>query len=303
MVTKKEKQARSRLKDQWMAFLNQREGILKRRKHGRSLSEDDVEQMFEELFKRPLGYNIWQIGRQQDYADRTLEGQGLKLAVIEIKSFNAFSNHDELESALIQAARYADRHRTPNLIVFDGRNLVLALRRKEVDDIVITLWEECQGEQGPPPNLFYFTHFGLFRYPKEPIETVTYIADDDDKLYRSHHGEKLHYTCYAHIGDLRSKTTWKLPYRNPDGSVDKNRLGHATNYLLSPGGYRGKLADEEENITEGDRLNAALKLAKAYKEIGRWYEAKEGFYDENKPKPIPLLWRYLFQQGVRLENL
>ncbi|MFB6214305.1 MAG: hypothetical protein ABEI54_00405 [Candidatus Bipolaricaulia bacterium] len=300
MTTKKEKQARKRLKSKWGDFNEQKGGILARRKHGRSLSEDDVEQMFEELFKGPLGYKMWQVGRQQDYADRTLEGQGLKLAVVEVKSFRAFDNEDELESALVQAARYGDRHRTPNLIAFDGSNLVLTLRRKSKDDIMIALWEELEDGQTPPSDLFYFTHFGLFRYPKEKKDSFSYVAEEDSKLYRTHHGEKLHYTCYAHIGDLTSKTTWKLPYRNPDGSVDEKRLGHATNYLLSPGGYRGNLADEKENITEGDRFNAALKLAKAYKEVGKWREANEGFYNAEKPTPVQLLWRYLYQNGVEI---
>jgi hypothetical protein len=41
------------------------------------------------------------------------------------------------------------------------------------------------------------------------------------------------------LGDIRNKGTWIAPYRNPNGSIDTKRLGHAVNYLLSPGGYRG----------------------------------------------------------------
>lgn len=303
MVTKKEKRARNRLKGKWEDFNRQKNGILSRRKHGRSLTEDDVEQIFEELFKGPLGYDMWQIGRQQDYADRTLEGQGLKLAVVEIKNYQAFENESELEDALVQAARYGDRHRTPNLVAFDGHNLVLALRRKSEDDIAVTLWEKLDNSEEPPSNLFYFTHFGLFRYPKKEKQIIPYDAREDSKLYKTHHGEKLHYSCFAHIGDLRSKSTWSLPYRKPDGSVDENRLGHAVNYLLSPGGYRGNLADEKEEFTEGGRFYVALTLAKAYKEIGKWREAREGFYTEDKPTPIQLLWRYLYQNGVELEEV
>lgn len=106
------------------------------------------------------------------------------------------------------------------------------------------LWEELGLEEGPPANLFYFTHFGLFRCPKEEQRTIPYDAEEDEELYKTHHGEPLHYSCFAHVGDLRSKSTWKLPYREADGSIDEKRLGHAVNYLLSPGGYRGNLADD-----------------------------------------------------------
>lgn len=154
MATEKEREARARLKEQWADFIGQKQGILQRRSHGRTLSEDDVEQMFGLLFQGPLGYDIWQIGRQQDYADRTLEGQGIKLAVVEIKRYRAFERVDELDSALIQAARYADRHRTPNLIAFDGDNpstgsghrLVLALRRKLMDDVPARWAPSCCGK-------------------------------------------------------------------------------------------------------------------------------------------------------------
>lgn len=304
MVTKKEKNARNRIQENWPDFQQQVQGILDRREHGRSLAEADVEQMFERLCADVLGYSQWQIGRQEDYADRTLEGQGMKLAVAEIKQYKAFDDDDALEDALIQAARYADRHRTPNLIAFDGYNLVLALRRKPQDDIAIMLWETLDPtENEPPENLFYFNHFGLFRYPKEELRTLTYDAAEDEELYKTHHGEQLHYSCFAYVGDLRTKSTWKMPYRNPDGTVDTNRLGHAVNYLLSPGGYRGNTADEADHIDEGDRRLAALKLAQAYKEIGKWEADREGFYSDEKPTPLQLLWRYLYQQGVEADQL
>lgn len=225
----------------------------------------------------------------------------MKLAVVEIKSYRAFDRRSELEDALVQAARYADRHRTPNLVAFDGHELVLALRRRPRDDIAVMLSLALDAEASEPPeDLFYVNHFGLFRYPKEVQFTVAYDATEDDELHRSHHGEQLHHDCYAYVGDLTRKSTWKLPYRNPDGTVDVNRIGHAVNYLLSPGGYRGSTADELDGFDEGDRLLAALKLADAYREVGRWEPDREGFYAAEKPTPIQLLWRFLYQKGIDL---
>lgn len=232
MVTKKERQARSRTQEGWPDFCDFVQGTLDGRHHGQTLQEADVEQVFERLAGDLLGYGPDQIGRQQDYADRTLHGQGMKLAVVEIKSFGAFERDAELEDALVQAARYADRHRTPNLVAFDGENLVLALRRAPRDDVAVVLWETIDPDAADPPEeLFHF------------------------------------------------------------------------NYLLSPGGYRGNTADESEQIDEGDRLLAALKLARAYDEVGKWEVDREGFYSDEKPTPVQLLWRYLYQKGVTADQV
>ncbi|MFB6079581.1 MAG: hypothetical protein ABEJ81_01065 [Haloferacaceae archaeon] len=299
MVTKKERRARDRIRDAWPDFCDFVQGTLDGRHHGQTLQEADVEQMFERLAGDVLGYGPDRIGRQQDYADRTLHGQGMKLAVVEIKSYGAFERRTELDDALVQAARYADRHRTPNLVAFDGVDLVLALRRRDRDDVAVMLREEIDPDaDAASENLFYFNHFGLFRYPKEEQTVIEYDATEDDELHRTHHGEQLHYDCYAHVGDLTRKSTWKLPYRTPDGTVDENRIGHAVNYLLSPGGYRGNTADELEGFDEGDRLLAALKLARAYDEVGKWEADRRGFHSAEKPSPVQLLWRYLYQNGV-----
>jgi len=304
MVTKKEREARTRIQDGWPAFCAYVTGTLDGRRHGQTLTEADVEQVFERLASDLLGYGPDQIGRQQDYADRTLHGQGMKLAVVEIKGFGAFERDGALEDALVQAARYADRHRTPNLVAFDGQNLLLALRRRQRNDIVVELRERLDPDaEAAPENLFFSNHFGLFHSPDEDHETIPYDASDDDELYRMHHGEPLHYDSYAYVGDLTQKSTWKLPYRNPDGTVDESRIGHAVNYLLSPGGYRGNTADESGYIDEGDRLLAALKLARAYREIGRWEADPRGFYTAAKPTPVQLLWRYLYQRGVAGETV
>lgn len=304
MVTKKERAARERIAEEWEGVCEYANATLDSRRHGQTLQEADVEQLFERLAGDLLGYGPDRIGRQQDYADRTLHGQGMKLAVVEIKPYRAFETDGELEDALVQAARYADRHRTPNLVAFDGRELVLALRRRDRDDVAVALRLELDyAAADPPADLFYVTHFGLFRYPKEEVRTVAYDAADDAELHRSHHGERLHYRCYAHVGDLTRKTTWKLPYRDADGSVDADRVGHAVNYLLSPGGYRGNTADESPEIDEGDRLLAALKLARAYDELGKWEADREAFYDAEKPTPVQLLWRYLHQKGVAASHV
>lgn len=109
----------------------------------------------------------------------------------------------------------------------------------------------------------------MFCHPTEELLILPYNASEDASLYKTHHGVKLHYSCFAYVGDIRDKGTWKAPYRNSDGSIDVKRLGHAVNYLLSPSGYRGKQASRQ-GIPEAATPLVALRLACAYKEIGKW---------------------------------
>ncbi|MBM3476060.1 MAG: type I restriction enzyme HsdR N-terminal domain-containing protein [Armatimonadetes bacterium] len=70
--------------------------------------------------------------------------------------------------------------------------------------------------------------------------------------------------CHAYVGDPSRKSTWKLPYRLADGSIDVPRLEAAT-AALSPGGHRGRPVElPTEALAEVRR-----KLREAYEELGR----------------------------------
>lgn len=88
-----------------------------------------------------------------------------------------------------------------------------------------------------------------------------------------------------------------MPYRNPDGSVDTEHIGRAVNFRLQPGGYRGQKASRQR-IPEAATLLCALRLARAYKEIGRWRRPERAFSGGEKPDPQALLWLYLHQHGI-----
>ncbi|RKY69843.1 MAG: hypothetical protein DRQ24_10255 [Candidatus Latescibacterota bacterium] len=69
--------------------------------------------------------------------------------------------------------------------------------------------------------------------------------------------------CFAYVPDPDKSNTWKLRYRNPDGSVDVNHLSAAV-AALSPGGFRGRrVRIPPEHLPEVKK-----KLLEAYKEIG-----------------------------------
>ncbi|RKX62366.1 MAG: hypothetical protein DRP41_07380 [Thermodesulfobacteriota bacterium] len=70
-------------------------------------------------------------------------------------------------------------------------------------------------------------------------------------------------TCFAYVPDPNKPSTWKLRYRNPDGSVSPSHLAGAV-AALSPGGFRGK----KVNIPEKDLPKVKETLLSAYFEIG-----------------------------------
>lgn len=200
-----------------------------------------------------------------------------------------------LTPVLRQAARYAHRHRTPHLMAFDGQTLALG-RLSEERVILCNLIVNLEKNQ-PPEELFFFTQYGLFHSPECVLFSVPFVPSLDEALRKTHHGVALPYTCFAYVGDLRNKQTWKMPYREADGSVDTKRIGHAVNYLLSPGGYRGQKADNHVIPVAATTL-VALRLARAYKELEQWKKPAVLFKPGGKPSPQELLWTYLYQQGL-----
>ena len=296
--TKIEENIRDHLDKEWPAFRGRCNRITSKLDQGMRLHEKDIETIFQALAEGPLGYEIEQLNTQQNYADYALIDRGLKLAVIEIKSFQLFADDikcPQLQSALVQAARYANRHRTPYIMAFDGQTIVLArVESSNMINVYLSVNIECDSA---PPELFFFTQYGLFQYPIDVLCTIPYDASDDEGLYKNHHGVKLHYSCFAYVGDIRDKATWIAPYRNEDGSVDTNRIGHAVNYLLSPGRYRGQKATSQR-IPDAATPLVALRLAKAYKKIGKWNKPESLFGFGGKPDPQCLLWTHLYQHGL-----
>lgn len=69
--------------------------------------------------------------------------------------------------------------------------------------------------------------------------------------------------CFAYVPDETKPSTWKLRYRNPDGSVSPSHLAGAV-AALSPGGFRGKRVE----IPSKDLPQVKKKLLEAYKELG-----------------------------------
>lgn len=101
-------------------------------------------------------------------------------------------------------------------------------------------------------------------------DVLSQIEPERDRKRAAKKEEKKVYTkkglpavCFAYVPDETKPSTWKLRYRNPDGTVSPTHLAAAV-AALSPGGFRGKRVEiPPEHLAEVKR-----KLYEAYKEIG-----------------------------------
>lgn len=69
---------------------------------------------------------------------------------------------------------------------------------------------------------------------------------------------------WAYVGDAEDPQTWKLRFREADGSVSRRDLGRATAHL-SPGGFDGRRLE----CPEADLPEVKRRLREAYAEIGQ----------------------------------
>lgn len=200
------------------------------------MSEKDVEAVFDKLLTGPLGYTPDQISRQPDYADYVLMSRDFKVAVAEAKGWEYFRKKDNLLKALGQAANYADRHRVANLIAFDGESVVLAIRAESEISVLLDL---KVNSPDPADDLFYLTLYGLSKLPTEKLFSFEHFKANASGDFKTHHGVSLPRSAFAYIGDIHNKSTWKMPYRNADGTVDTARIDKAVKLFAVSRGLQG----------------------------------------------------------------
>lgn len=75
------------------------------------------------------------------------------------------------------------------------------------------------------------------------------------------------------------------------------RLGRTVNYIFSYRGY-GRRKGSSERIPNAATPLVALRLARAYEEIGKWKRHESILKGGEKPSPQALLWAYLYQCGL-----
>ncbi|MBT9168780.1 MAG: hypothetical protein DDT19_02128 [Syntrophomonadaceae bacterium] len=130
-------------------------------------------------------------------------------------------------------------------------------------------------ETEPPVDLWWLSVHGIYRersdiqgaelqlLPKAPKEEVG-EAEEPAEEELLHPKYMIPARCFAYVGHAGKTTTWKLPYRLIDGSIDEKRLPKAIQAILS--NYRGV---KVSGIPEEDIPMVLLRLARAAASIGR----------------------------------
>jgi hypothetical protein len=240
-----QKKTIERIKANWGPFLVKRRERLVQRERNGSAAEKVAENIVEDLLTTVLDWPIDSLNHQLGRADIVLTRLGIKHLVIEVKRPGSLVwNVASVHAALEQARGYADRQNVRCVAVSDGEMFYAAdIRGGGLDARV---WAKLDDET-PPESLWWLGVHGIYRERadrsdaalREPIKPKCEPDDslrppDQGLLHRKYH---LPARCFAYVGDSTKPSTWKLPYRLIDGSVDKSRLPKAIQAILT--NYRG----------------------------------------------------------------
>jgi hypothetical protein len=259
-----------RIRASWGAFcVKRRERLAQQERHGIA-AERVAENIVEDLFTMVLDWPLSDVNNQVEYADLLLTSLGIKYLLIEVKRPGALAwSRRAVEAALAQARRYADEQKVSCVAVSDGYMLYAAdvvdggLR----DRLLVSL-----DSHDPQEALWWLSVHGIYR-PRESSEADSLSLSEpasapespslpnDDILHPKY---RVPASCFAYVGHAAKTSTWKLPFRTPDGNVDLARLPKAIQCILS--NYRGvKVSGIPENAVP----DVLVRLANAAASLGK----------------------------------
>jgi hypothetical protein len=233
-----------RICSNWSAFAEKRrERLAQQDRHGIA-SEKVAENILEDVFTEVLDWHLSDLNNQVDFADLVLTSNGVKYLVVEVKRPGSLAwNRRAVEAALDQALRYAAEQKVKRVAVSDGVMLYAA----EVehgglkDRVFVSL-----ASSDPQESLWWLSVQGIYR-PREEGDAALRLLPDlapaagpAEELEPSgllHPKYQVPAHCFAYVGSASHTSTWHLPYRLADGSVDQKRLPKAIQAILS--NYRG----------------------------------------------------------------
>ena len=260
-----------RIRENWPNFLAQREErLVQQQRHGVA-SEKVAENILEDLFTIVLDWSLSDLNNQVGYADLLLTRLGLKYLIVEVKRPRALAwNRRAVDAALDQALRYAHEQKVKCVGISDGVMLYAAdIHHGGLKDRVFVSLET----QNPPEELWWLSVHGIYRpnestnaslriLPEEPEKTALLASLPADSVV--HPKYKIPAHCFAYVGNANDYTTWKLPYRLADGSVDLKRLPKAIQCIIS--NYRGA---KVSGIPEDDIPEVLVRLGRAAASLGK----------------------------------
>lgn len=254
------------ISESWPAFLQaRRQHLLQGQRFGR-VPERATEEILRELFTSVLDWPPEHVNWQVQRADIVLTSPGVKWLVVEAKRPGKLTwNEQAVHAALGQARRYAAEQHVRCVAVSDGDMLYAA-------DVVHgglrpRLLVSLAGDPAPE-ELWWISMHGIYRdrpdgerngYRPLPVTPEPERAGADAPSAEILHPRyQRPARCFGYVGDASKPTTWKLPYLEPDGSVDVRRLPAAISAVLKS--YRGVRV---KGIPEAAMPDVLVRLARA----------------------------------------
>ncbi|MHB8346131.1 MAG: hypothetical protein ACYDHM_02925 [Acidiferrobacterales bacterium] len=261
-----------RLPVSWPTFLRQRQSRLAQQERNGIAAEKVAENILEDFFTIALDWTIGDLNNQLQYADIVLTSRGIKRLLIEVKRPGSLRwDQPSLEQALAQARRYADEQRVHSIAVSDGTlfyaadivNGGLQHRARLLLDASVyspdVWWVSVDGIYRPPMSLAK----PEAALEAESLERAANSAPQPEAIPTLLHPKyKVPAECFAYVGDASKTATWKLPYRNLDGSVDEKHLSGAIRAVVT--NYRGAHVKTVPDVAIADVL---VRLGRAAAEI------------------------------------
>jgi hypothetical protein len=261
-----------RIRCAWPSFQHTRSQWLQQHVRHGSVAEKVAENILQDLFTQVLDWSVADLNHQIDYADIELTSHGIKRLLVEVKRPGALAWHrSAVERALDQARRYADQQRVKTIAVSDGFALYAAdiVQGGLRDRVFVRL-----DDPTPPEDLWWLSVHGIYRERPEvsgiafqvlaPLPSAEPPSASAEAGTLLHPKYKLPVSCFAYVGNADRPSTWRLPYRLIDGSVDEKRLPKAIQAILS--NYRGA---QVSGIPENDIPAVLRRLRDAAAEKGR----------------------------------
>ncbi len=260
-----------RIQHAWSAFQDKRAQRLEAGRRFDMAAEKLTIAILEDLLTDVIDWSLADLNHEIDYADMVITQNGIKTLVIEAKRPGGLAwNQRGVEQTLAQARRYADSQRVPHVAITDGIMLYAAdIEQGVVRDRVFVRLDRPE----PPMDLWWLSVHGIYRPRPEATDAGWQLLPRDTSAPSPeetavatqllHSKYKIPATCFAYVGDANRPTTWGLPYRLADGSIDRARLPKAIQAILS--NYRGVKVSK---IPESAIPDVLLRLARAADEVG-----------------------------------
>lgn len=261
--------------ERWRLFAERRRAQLSQALRYGSAPEKVAEDILKDFFTIALDWPLTSLNNQLGYADIVLSDRWLKRLVVEVKRPDSLTlDKTSFHKALDQAYRYAQEQHVSSIAVSDGKLFYAADIKNGglVDRILVSL-----DTPTVHPDLYWVSIDGINRVVENlgalptntVVDHVTQISftpadtfDSTPQLLHPKYGIPFQY--FAYVGDPNKTSTWKLPYKNADGSIDTKRLPKAIGALIT--NYRGARSN---SILESAIPDVLVRLGKAAWQAGK----------------------------------